>query len=85
MFCTNCLLLLLITNIITFTGDQVDELSAAAQDQLPGVIGHPDVGQQLLDHLVHGRPRDGQFVIIVPISVSLGTQFFHCKLFWNIL
>ena len=71
MFSTDGLLLLLIADVVTFAGDEMDELSAATEDQLPGVIGHPDVGQQLLDHLVHGGPGDRQLVVIISVSVAL--------------
>ena len=72
MFSTDGLLLLLVADVITLTGYQVDELGAAIQYQLPGIIGHSDVGQQLLDHLVHGSPGDGQLIIL--ILVPLGAQ-----------
>ena len=75
MLSADGLLLLLIADVVALAGDEVDELSAAVEDQLPGVIGHPDVGQQLLDHLVHGGPGDGELVIIVTVPVPLRAQF----------
>ena len=75
MLSTDGLLLLLVADVVTLAGDQVNELSAAVQNQLASIIGHSDVGQQLLDHLVHGSAGYGQLIILIFISVSLGTQF----------
>ena len=58
-------LLLLVADVVAFTGDEVDELCATVEHQLPSLVGNPDVWQELLDHLVHGRPGDGQLVILL--------------------
>ena len=56
MLCTDSLLLLLITDVVALTGNEVDELGAAVQDQFPRVVGNSDVRQKLLK-LVFPRIR----------------------------
>lgn len=42
----------------------MNELCAAVNHQLPGVVGHPDVRKRLFNHLVNGCSRDGQVVVV---------------------
>ena len=74
MLCADGLFLQLVTDVVALAGDEVDELGAAVEDELPRVVGDPDVGQQFLDHLVHGGPGDGELVILVLVTVPLGAQ-----------
>ena len=45
------LLLLVVAHLVGLGAEQVDELGAAGEDELAGVVGHPDVGAELLHHL----------------------------------
>ena len=60
----NGLFLLLDTNLIGFRWYQVDELSAAVENELPCIIGDPDSGNELLDHFVECCPGHTQFIIL---------------------
>lgn len=42
----------------------MDELRAAVDHQLPGVVGHPHVGKRLFNHLVDGCSGDRQVVVV---------------------
>lgn len=54
----------LVADFIGLRGDEVDELRAAVDHQLPGVVGHSDVGKRLFDHLVDGCSGDRQVVVV---------------------
>ena len=56
-------LLLFVTNVIGLRGDEVDELGAAVEHQLPGVVGHTDVGNDFFDHFVQRCSRNTQLII----------------------
>lgn len=42
----------------------MNELCAAVNHQLPGVVCHPDVRKRLFNHLVNGCSRDRQVVVV---------------------
>lgn len=58
------LLVRLVAYFIGLRRDEVDELRAAVDHQLAGVVGHPYVGQRLFNHLVDGRSGNGQVVVV---------------------
>lgn len=58
------LLVGLVAYFIGLRRDEVYELCAAVHHQLPGVVGHPDIGQSLFDHLVDGCSGDSQVVVV---------------------
>lgn len=58
------LLLGLVANLIGLGGDEVDELGAAVDYQLPGIVSHPDARQSFFDHLINGSPRDREIIVV---------------------
>merc|ERR1719219_2012048 len=63
------LLLLVVAHLVGLRAQKVDELRAARQHQLAGVVRHADVGTELLHHLVHRSARYGN-VIFTPAAAG---------------
>lgn len=60
----NGFLLRLVAYIIGFWGYEVDELCAAVNNKLPGIVGHPYIGESFFNHFVDSCSRDGEVVVI---------------------
>lgn len=60
----NGLLFWFVANLIGFRRYKVNEFSAAVHHQLPGIVGHPDVGQSLFDHLIDSSSRYSEIIIV---------------------
>ncbi len=58
------LLVGLVAYFIGFRRYEVDELRAAVNHQLPGVVRHSYVGESFFNHLVDGCSGDGEVVVV---------------------
>lgn len=53
-----------VTDLIRLGGNKMDELCAAIDHKLPGIVGHPYVRQSFFDHFVDSCSRYGEVVVI---------------------
>lgn len=60
----NGLLVWLVAYFICFRGNEVDELRAAINNKLPGVVCHSYVGERFFNHLVDRCPGDGEVIVV---------------------
>lgn len=58
------LLVGLVAYFIGFWGYEVDELRAAVNHKLPGVVSHSHVGESFFYHLVDSCSGDGEVVVV---------------------
>lgn len=58
------LLFRFVANLIGFGRYKVNEFSAAVHHQLPGIVGHPDIGESLFDHLIDSSSGYSEIIII---------------------
>lgn len=53
-----------VANLIGFRRYKVNEFSAAVHHQLPGIVGHPDIGESLFDHLIDSSSGYSEIIIV---------------------
>lgn len=58
------LLFRFVANLIGFRRYKVNEFSAAVHHQLPGIVGHPDVGESLFDHLIDSSSGYSEIIVV---------------------